>query len=327
MVRTVLLLILLARLAAGQEVGREEKPDAKPAVRLVRDLTRLPPGNYEMVQTYDLKRSETLERPGAEPKKTETRTSNTFTFAVVVERASHDAPPAAVVTVRRVQIRVEGKQNHTYDSDGPAQEQSELLRTQFRHLVGRIARVDLAAFGRGKGFAGLDAGWTDYLKEYPDRSRWAEANRKNYGDGRLDRMFVQGLDLLFGPEAGRADNRTLELKRGQIFQVTLEEPGIGFEPTPIVHECRVQSVADGTVAITMAWKENGLRPVVDKNGAPIVRGGDIKCSATLTFRLDAGLLVGLKQEMQRTDQVAHGIPPVQRTVSRTESKEFTFQPK
>ena len=109
--------------------------------------------------------------------------------------------------------------------------------------------------------------------------------------------------------------------------MTLKEPGVGFEPTPIKHECAVQSAADGTVAITMAWKENGLRPVADKSGVITTRGGNMECSATLTFRLDGGLLVGLTQELQRTDQIARGIPAVQRTVRSTERKEFTFKPK
>jgi hypothetical protein len=317
--------VLLAPFALAQdEPGQDDT--ARPAVKLVRDLTRLPPGKYEMVQSYDQKTSVKLQRPHAGgDQESESRLSNTFTFDVEVAPASAEHPKSVAVTVRRVQIRVEGAEDHEYDSDGPPDDQSGIIRTQFRHLVRRTARVELAEFGKGKGFTGLDAAWADYLKENPDRERGAEINRKNYGDGRLDRMFLQGLDILFGAEAGRAHGRERELKAGQEFEVTLEEPGIGFEPTPLAHACKVESVRGGQVVIAVTWKENGLRPRATEGGGVIVRGGDMKCATTLTFRLDCGLLVGLEERIERTDQVSNGVDT--RTEHRVETRKFTFRPK
>jgi len=140
---TTVLLLLGGLPAAGED----------PAVRLVRDLTRLPRGSYEIVQSYDGLTRETIEEPGKEAAPTERRTSNTFTFDLKVD----GSPPAATVTVRRVQIRIEGGKTLAYDSDAPAAEQPEAIREQFRHLVGRTARVDLAKFGKGDRFAGIDA--------------------------------------------------------------------------------------------------------------------------------------------------------------------------
>jgi hypothetical protein len=288
----------------------------------VRDLTKLPPGAYEIVQAYDLRSSETVEEKGVKGEAKESRTSHTFTFDLAVE----GKPPVAVVTVRRVEIRIEQEgKTYAYDSDGPAADQAELIREQFRHLVGRKAKVDLAEFGKGKGFSGLDAAWADYLKENPGKAGWAEANRNNYGDGRIDRLFTRGLDVLFGPDAGRAHGRSVELRPGQTFEVTLKEPGIGFEPTALAHACTVRSAEGGNVVVEVRWHENGVRPKVDESGAVIARGGDMKSTETLTFRVDGGFLVAYVQDLERADQV--GSIDWQKTRRSTERIELAFRRK
>ena len=322
MVRTTAVIgLILSATVLGQDSG--EKP--VPAQRLVRDLSRLAPGKYEVIQSFNNKRITTLERAGAKTETSESRSWNRFTFDAVVTKKSERAGPTLAITVRRVELGIEGERKLSYDSDGPVEKQSEALRNQFRHMLGRTARVNLAAFGQGRGFTGLDAAWADYLKANPGSEHSAEANRKNYGDGRLDRMFAQGLDFLFGADAGRAAGRTRELKTGEKFTVKLEERGIGFKATPLDHACEVKSIDEGLAALTMSWKENGICMETTEEGAVLARGADVKCNATLVFQLKTGLLVGFSQELHRTDQV--GGLSGQRTDRLTERLEFTFRAK
>jgi hypothetical protein len=306
------ILLVLAAGAAGQD-------EAKP-VRLVRDLTKLPSGRYEIVQSFELKSTETFEQPGEAKQERRHRTWNTFTFDLSVD----GEPPVATVTVRRVQLGIEGEETLSYDSDGKAEAQAAPLREQFGDLKGRTATVDLAAFGRGAGFKGLDGAFADYLKRNPDRANWAEANRRNYGDARLDRMFTLGLDVLFGADAGRADGRTRELRPGEAFEVELDESA-GFEDKPLKHACKVRSVEKGEAIVEMRWQENALRPTVQEDGGIIMKGGNIECSATMNFRIESGLLVGLAEELKRTDQVSNGVAT--KTKRSTEKTGFTLRGK
>ena len=293
---------------------------AEPEVRLTRDLTKFPAGSYEIVQTYDLQTRSTLEEPGKElVKEGPQHVWNTLTYDLVVK------PPLAVVTVRRIQIRVKGKQTLDYDSTKPVDEKSEYIREQFRRLVGRSTRVDLAAYGRGASFKGLDPAFEEYLKANPDRAKWAEANRRNYGDARIDRLFARGLDVLFGADAGRASGKTRALTLGQAFEVKLERPGIGWVLFTPPHSCRVRSIEGGRVVVDVTWKENGVKPKVEKDGTMVVRGGDIVSKTALTYHAASGLLVGMEEEIKRTDQVA--VLPTQRTWYRAEKTGLTIRKK
>ena len=110
---------------------------------------------------------------------------------MVEARARDTVQKAAHVTVRRIQIGIEGEKDYLFDSDGESAEQSGVLERQFRCFVGGKASVDLAAFGKGKSFAGFSEIWDKFAEENPTFSRAAAANRKNYGDTRLDRIFIQ----------------------------------------------------------------------------------------------------------------------------------------
>jgi hypothetical protein len=317
-------LVLLAVLVPLTAVrGEDEAPAGS---ELHRDLTRFPPGSCEMVQAWDQTISETVER-GEEPEKRESRSWNRFTFDVELAPAKDDPETSAGVKVtwRRVQIGIEGEKDHLYDSDGKPEEQSPVLMSQFRHVAGREAEVNLSAFGGGEGFRGLDAAWDEYAEANPDRERVADMNRENYGDARLDRMFTQGLDLLFGPDAGRAKGRARTLTAGETFSVFLVVPGIGGEDTEVEHTCEVRSVEGGEAVLAVTWALNGLKPTATEDGVITTRGLDLKGSAELTFHLASGLLTSLRQDLKRTDQVARGglgVGMIQKTRRIHEVKEF-----
>jgi hypothetical protein len=312
---TARLIIASAILSAFAAAGTE--------IRLTRDLTKFPAGTYEIVQTYEMKERSTLEVPGKEAEKEQpTRTWNTFTFDLVVK------PPLALVTVRRIQVRVEGKKSAAYDSKKPAEKRGEFIREQLYRLIGRTTRVDLAAYGKGKGFVGLDAAFDEYRKANPDRAKLAELNRRNYGDGRINRMFARGLEVIFGADAGRATGKVRALKQGQKFEVKLDRPGIGRKTFTASHKCVVESVRDGVVVVAVAWKENGIKPEVHEDGTIEVRGGDMVSKSVLKFHAASGLLVSRDIQVTRTDQVAAGIPPThQRTWHSVEKTGMTIRKK
>jgi hypothetical protein len=293
----------------------------------VRDLTLVPAGKYAMVQGWEQRGEETSERRGAEPEQTAVSASNRFTFSVEVGPRDRRRPTEKdlVVSVKRVEVRTDDASAPlAYDSAGPAAKQSEVLHRQFRYLVGGVARVGAAAFSDGEGFRGLGEVWDRFAEEHPEMSRAAEANRANYGDTRLDRMFAEGLDLLFGADAGRAKGSVRDLRRGEEFTTTATRPGIFMRPTPVEHACKVVSVGR-TVVLQVEWRINGHEPQVER-GAVSVRGGDIVGVATLTFLADSGLLVGLDERTERTDQVAPGPRPgiVQWTRRVVEKRTFSL---
>ena len=284
-------------------------PPPKPALRVTRDLALLNAGKYRMVQSYDMKGTETEEGRGT-PKQKAVATSNRLTFAVEIGQtaAAAGVPKGKEVSVlvKRVEIRsVDGEKYLAYDSDGPAAKQAEILQQQFHYLVGKRARVGAAAFSEGKGFSGLNAGWDELVKEHPDMGRHAQANRQNYGDARLDRMFLEGLDILYGPTAGRAKGGVRELRAGEEFTAQVEKPGIVMKPTVVDHACQVVSAEFGLVVLSVDWKINGFAPPPE-DGTVSIQGGDIHGTSRMTFIAQGGLLTHLEETVERTDQMAPG---------------------
>jgi hypothetical protein len=152
-------------------------------------------------------------------------------------------------------------------------------------------------------------------------SRAAAANLQNYGDARFDRMFTQGLDVLFGADAGRAKGKSRELRAGEEFTVTLEKPGIFMKPTSVEHACRVVSTDGVSVVVTVEWKINGFDPETE-GGALRMRGADVHGVARMTFLAKGGLLTRLEETVERTDQRSDGV--VQWTRKVTAKREFSL---
>ncbi len=296
-------------LSVGAFAQDDPAPPAKPAVRVTRDLTLLAAGKYRMVQSWSETGTETDELEGGKPPRVkEIPASNRFTFAVEIGPPTGEptGPKLVSVLVKRVEMRtILSDEDVSYDSDGPPAKQSEPLVRQFAGLVGKSTRAGAAAFSDGEGFSGLDAMWEAYGKAHPEMSRAAEANLKNYGDARFDRMFTLGLDLLFGPEAGRAKGQVRELRVGEEFTVDAEKPGIAMKPTMVPHACKVLSAAGGTVVLSVGWKINGFDPSTDGGGL-VVRGADIHGIAELTFLAQGGLCTRFEETVERTDQTAPG---------------------
>lgn len=301
---------------------------AKPATAIVRDLTALPTGTYRMIQAWDSKGTETSEHGAGEKADTKAiASSNRFTFTVGVKDTGTSPSTREIgVVVKRIEMKTDDVTDAplAYDSAGPAEKQSDLLYTQFHALVGASARVGAAAFSDGEGFRGFDAVWKTFAEAHPEMSRAARANLGNYGDARLDRMFAQGLDALFGAEAGRAKGRSREVRVGDEFTSSVERAGIAMKPTTVDLECKVISIARGEVVVRSEWKINGLDPTTDGGGLS-VRGADVHGVATLTFLAPSGLLTRLEETLERTDQVAPGSRGVTQWTRRvTEHRTFSF---
>lgn len=323
-VAVALLTILATSLPA---VAKDEPaPAPKGVVKVTRDLSRLAVGKYRMIQTWDSKGSETEEgTPGKiRPKKT-LASSNRLTFAVEIAPAT--APGTGkdlTVLAKRLEFRIgDGGENFAYDSDGPAAKQSDILVRQFHYLVGAKSRVGLEAFSDGEGFAGFDGAWDLFAKEQPDMERAAKSNRANFGDARLDRMFTQGVTVLFGADAGRAKGRTRELRVGEEFTTELEEPGIFMKPTVVEHACKVVSAAAGVVVVRVEWKINGFDPQTEGGGLSM-RGGDIHGVSQMTFLAEGGLLTHLEETVERTDQAAPGSRAGVMQWTRQQTQKVTF---
>ncbi len=326
--RSLTFILLLALVLTPVAADDESVPVDAAAAVLDRDLTAFPCGKYVMVQAYDQRRRDTVEAPSLEEKKEQkSRIWNRFTFDLdVVEARNGDTvQKEAHVTVRRIQIGIEGKKDHLFDSDGDSGEQSELLERQFRCFVGGKASVDLASFGKGTGFAGFSEIWDKFAEENPTFSRAAAANRKNYGDTRLDRIFTQGLPILFGSDAGRAHGETRKLTVGESFDVEIEIPAIAFEPELVKHTAKVREVKDGSAVLIVTWALNGFRNK-EKDGRMVMCGGDIEGSSEMTIHLASGLLTGLKEQVRQTDQSC-GFDMVQRTCHLNTTKEFSILPR
>lgn len=327
-VPSLVLLLFVSLSLPGPALAEEAAPaaPAAPPVRVVRDLAKLPAGEYEIVQTW---RSESSRRkdyvePPEEPKKSSNE--NRLLFDLSVPAAVEPGQPRiATVKVRSVRIQVVDEREYSFDSDSEDDSGAGTLARQFRTIVGRVARVDLAALDGGTGFEGLGAAWDGFAKENPDLAKAAASNRENFGDPRLDRIFSLGVDVLFRP-VGRPPRTARDLAVGEEFEFTRDEPGIGYEAKAIVHPARVVSAADGRVVVEARWHENGLAP---EEGAEVltIRGGDMKGRETLTFLAGSGLVVESVSEVVRTDQVARGMPPVQWTTHTTQRSTLTITPK
>ncbi len=329
--RVAVLLLAILAMGAGAFAKDDKPPAQKPAVAVVRDVALLAAAKYRMVQAWESRWTETSEfgPGGVAPETKASSGSNRLTFSVVVGPAAgaSDGAKEIAVTVVRVEMKTdEDGKALAYDSKGPVEKQAETLHRQFHYLLGRTARVSAAAFSDGQGFSGLDAAWDQFAQEHPDMGRHAQVNRQNYGDARLDRMFLQGLDVLFGADAGRAKGKTREFRAGEEFAVTLERPGIWMKPTPVENRCKVLSAGPGEVSLNVEWHVNGLKPEVQESGAFNVRGGDVRLVSTMTFLAQGGLLTRLVETVERTDQTAPGPKPgvVQWTRKATDRKEFTL---
>ena len=323
--RVVGLLLAIVAHAAPAWAEDEAKKGEPAPVEVVRDLTLLPPGRYRMVQTWEQRGEETSERRGQEPETKAVEASNRFTFAVEVAPSKADRARAEEirVTVKRVEIRTSDvPPPGSYDSAGPPAKQAEILHRQFHGLVGGTSRVGAGAFSDGEGFSGLGAVWDRFAEDHPDLTHMADANRRNYGDPRLDRMFAHGLDVLYGPDAGRAKGRARALRRGEAFTVVAEKPGIGMKPTAVEHACTVTTTGR-EVVVRAEWKINGFDPQTDGGGL-VVRGGDIRGVATLTFLARGGLLTRREETVERTDQVAPGPAPGVSQWTRRVTEKSTF---
>ncbi len=315
--------LLLVALCSG--VYAKDEP-LQP-VRVVRDLTLLSAGRYRMVQSWDLAAKVTEERKGAGPVESTSTASNRLTFAVTVQAPAASASDK-VLTVQVKQLEMstaEGDKKGSYDSAGPVDKQTEILVRQFQDLLDKTTHVGARAFADGTGFAGLNEVWTKQAEAHPDLARMAHVNLPNYGDARVDRMFLQGLDVLYGPEAGRAKEKVRELRTGEEFKVTLDKPGIFMKPTAVEHACKVVSASAESVVLQVTWKINGFEPEM-KDRVLHARGGDIQGEQTLTFRTRGGVLMQMKETVQRTDQSAPGGSSgvTQWTRTATEKKEFSI---
>ena len=322
------LLLLTVLVAAPVWADEERAEPAEPeSATVTRRLSEFPAGHYVMVQAFDEKVRHTLETGGQDMKEQKSRIWNRLTFDLEVTKVKKEGAlrTEAHVTVRRVQFGIEGKQDLAYDSDGEPDQQAEVLRRQFRYLVGGQASVDLAAFDEGAGFTGMNAVWDAFLEDHPQSVRMAESNRKNFGDSRFDRMFERGLPLLFGPEAGRAAGRTRELTKGENFDWELEVLGIGREKAMSKHTVEVVSIGKGYAELVATWAENGFNPKTD-GGAVLMRGGDLKGRYELRVHLASGLPVSLTITEQRMDQTC-GMDMVQRTRHASTVSKFSILPK
>ncbi len=307
-------------------VFAEEREEQAPASgTLIRRLAEFPEGRYVMVQSFDEEVRYTVEHPRQETSERKSRTWNRLDYdlQVVVVGDGETSRREARVVVRRVQIGLQGKNNLTYDSDGDPAEQPEVLRKQFSYLIGGKAVVDLAAFDEGEGFSGLTSVWDTFFEEHPESSGMAEANRRNFGDSRIDRMFLRGLPTVFGPDAGRAAGLTRDLTVGETFETELEILGIGREMAMSTHSVEVTAIEDGHVNLTATWAENGHNPKTD-GGVMLMRGGDIKGNRELKFHLASGMLVGLLETVKRTDQTC-GMDMIQRTRHATTVTGFSIE--
>jgi hypothetical protein len=151
-------------------------------------------------------------------------------------------------------------------------------------------------------------------------------NRENYGDARLDRMFAQGLDVLFGVYAGRAKGKSRELREGDALLVTLEEAGIFGKPKPVEHKCKVLTATPEEVVLHLEWRIHGFDPQLENGEIVTMRGGDIRGARRITFLPRGGLVTRLEETIERTDQSVPGPKPgvVQWTREAKERKVFTL---
>ena len=272
---TLSALLSLLGLLAAPAICKED--ESGPSVTLTRRLVDFPVGSYVMVQSWDDRVRHVLEMPDEEPKEKKTRQWNRFTFDLeVVDLEDADgthgsASKEARVRVRRVQVGIEGDRDLAYDSGGEPGQQAEPLLRQFRYMVGGQATLDLATFGEGGGFTGLTAVWDRFEKENPTSSGAAAANRKNFGDTRLDRMFARGLPVLFGKDADAPPDTRANSRSGASYEVALGILGIGRESADSKHTVMVESLADGHVKLDVTWAENGHNPKTD--GGAIAHAG------------------------------------------------------
>jgi hypothetical protein len=193
-------------------------------------------------------------------------------------------------------------------------------------MLGATARVDAAAFDDGRGFAGIDPVWDKFAKENPDIEPFVvKTNRQNYGDARLDRMFLQGLDVLFGSSVG-ANGKSRQLRAGDELKLTLEEAGFLQRPKAVEHACKVVSVTPDQVVVRMTWKLNGFAPQIENGKLAMMVGGDIQGTRTITFIPRGGLVTRLEETIERTVQSAPGFQPgvAQWTREATDRKVFSL---
>jgi hypothetical protein len=316
-------LALLAGLAAATPAK-----DA-PVVTVVRNLMLLPPGKHRLEQSFEEKSSTTDQFEDGKSQTSPAEFFHRFTYAVeLIGPPRSTTTKEIVASVERVQVKVRGPGfSHDYDSADPLRTQgrARAYSRQFRYLVGATARVDVAAFADGTGFAGIDATWDRFDRENPQyRAEILKMNRDNYGDARLDRMFTQELDVLFGPNAGRAKGKSRQVRAGEEFKVTLSEAGIRQKPTPVEHACKVLSATPEKVVVQLTWKINGFDPQLAGGKLVMMAGADVRGTRTITFVPRGGLVTRVEETIVRTDQVAPGLDTaVQSTNELTQHKVFS----
>ena len=284
---------------------------------LVQDLSAFPPGDYQLEQTYQ----STQERQTNDRRTPASTMENAFTFDM-----KYAPPPAGQVALRltRVRIRIQAAQTMAYDSAGRPGDQAPIFASQFKHVLGLTSRASLPSGGPPiKGFSGLDAGWDRYAAQNPDLAAVAKMNKRNYGDGRIDRMMARGYEFL--PRPGDA----AALRVGHSWQVTATRPGLRGRPTDTAHTCSIAEIQDGTTRITVAWKINAMKPMVER-GKMTTFGVDEQGRLEISLHLASGLITQRKSTVKRIDQMAAGDAPgriTQHTTRLNEVKTFTIRPR
>jgi hypothetical protein len=290
-----------------------------PVVTVVRNLTLLPPGKYRVEQSFEEKSRITDQYEDGKSQTSPAESFNRFTYAVELIGPPGSATTKEIVaSVERVQVKIRGPGfSHDYDSADPLRTEGRAYSRQFRYLVGATARVDAAAFADGTGFAGIDATWDRFDQENPQyRAEILKMNRDNYGDARLDRMFTQELDVLFGPNAGRAKDKSRQLRAGDQPKVTLNEAGIRQKPTPVEHARKVLSATPEKVVVQLTWKINGFDPQIEGGNLVMMAGAEVRGTRTITYVPRGGLVTRVEETITRTDQVAPGLDSVVQVTSK-----------
>jgi hypothetical protein len=308
-------LALLAWLAAATPAQAK----GAPVVTVVRDLTLLPPAKYRVEQSSEEKSSSTEQYEDGKSRTSPAESFNRLTYAVELVGPPGSATTKQIVaSVERVQVKMRGPGfSHDYDSADPLRPEGQGYARQFRYLVGGTGRVDAAAFADGAGFAGIDTTWDRFDQENRRyRAEILKLNRDNYGDARVDRMFTQELDVLFGPNAGRAKGKSQQVRAGDQMKVTLTEAGIRHKPTPVEHAYKVLSATADEVVVQLTWKLSGFDPHIEVGEVVMSARADVRGTRTITFVPRGGLVTRVEETIERVDQVAPGLDPVVQFTSK-----------
>ncbi|MDQ7779274.1 MAG: hypothetical protein RDV41_06145 [Planctomycetota bacterium] len=325
-IKILALAVVSILVITGTAYVQEPAPGAGAKVEFVRDLAQFPAGEYELVQTYD---NENVADSNNEVVQKSTMT-NSFAYGLNVSLEGEGATRCGRIeaTMKRVLVKVVEGETFSYDSDGKPEDQFPIFEKQFKYVIGLTSKAEIAVGTGLMPFKGIDAGWEKGAAENSDLKGVLTMNKQNYGDARLDRMFAQGLEYLFGPTdaTAAAARRSRTLKVGDMWNVEKKGRGIRGAEVAVAHECKLEAVRDGYATVSVAWKINDMRTEM-QDGNMVTCGVDETGRVEYVFHVASGLLTTMKGVIDRGDQAAGpdgsgGI--VQNTLRSHEAQSFSI---